>query len=118
MAATSGRFSFWAWATAFPVRAPATPALLGMGFAPLSFYVAFGNKEALFLRVVETYQTTQAESLAAALARPTTREVVARLLDGFTHPPTLCSAPSDRVDAIGPLTLTTQATVPVRCKAG
>lgn len=54
-----------------------------MGIAPPSFYAAFGNKEALFLRVVEAYQKTQAELLVDALGQPTTREVVARLLEGF-----------------------------------
>jgi len=54
-----------------------------MGIAPPSFYAAFGNKEALFLRVVEAYQKTQAELLVDALAQPTAREVMARLLEGF-----------------------------------
>jgi AcrR family transcriptional regulator len=56
-----------------------------MGITPPSFYFAFGNKEALFLRVVEAYQEVQAGILADALLQPTSREVVARLLDGFAH---------------------------------
>ncbi len=54
-----------------------------MGITAPSFYFAFGNKEGLFLRVVEAYQETLAEIVADALGRPTAREVVARLLDGF-----------------------------------
>ena len=49
-----------------------------------SFYFAFGSKEALFRRIVDSYQALQAKIIADALNQKDTKEVVARLLNGMT----------------------------------
>lgn len=49
-----------------------------MGINPPSLYAAFGNKEALFLRVLERYGECQEAALTHALSAPTAREVVER----------------------------------------
>lgn len=53
-----------------------------MGINVPSLYAAFGNKEALFQRVVDRYIQTAASYLPRALSAPTAREVVQRLLAG------------------------------------
>src|SRR5437870_13127396 len=47
-----------------------------------SLYAAFGNKEALFRQVVDRYESGPARYAREALALPTAREVVGRLLEG------------------------------------
>ena len=54
-----------------------------MGIATPSFYFAFENKEALFQRIVESYQKTQAKIVEDALSQKTTKAVVEKLLGGF-----------------------------------
>ncbi len=53
-----------------------------MGINVPSLYAAFGNKEALFQRVVDRYIQTAASYLPRALAAPTAREAVQRLMAG------------------------------------
>jgi len=50
-----------------------------MGVTRPSLYSAFGNKEALFRRVLDRYGATVASFTADALAEPTARAVVARM---------------------------------------
>lgn len=47
-----------------------------------SLYAAFGNKEDLFRKVVDRYDSGPAAYTREALERPTAREVVERLLEG------------------------------------
>jgi AcrR family transcriptional regulator len=47
-----------------------------------SMYAAFGNKEDLFRKVVDRYDSGPAGYAREALERPTAREVVERLLEG------------------------------------
>ena len=47
-----------------------------------SLYAAFGNKEDLFRKVVDRYDSGPAAYTREALERPTARQVVQRLLDG------------------------------------
>jgi AcrR family transcriptional regulator len=53
-----------------------------MGINPPSLYAAFGNKESLFLRVLERYAEGPAAYVMQALAAPTAREVAKRRLHG------------------------------------
>ena len=52
-----------------------------MGINPPSLYAAFGNKEALFLAVIQRYAEGPGGYLTDALEAPTAREVVARMLN-------------------------------------
>ncbi|MEV0645080.1 TetR/AcrR family transcriptional regulator [Phytomonospora sp. NPDC050363] len=65
-----------------------------MGIRPPSLYAAFGDKRALFGEVVAGYQDVNRVRFEEAMAEPTAREAVARLLstlaDDYTdpaHPP-------------------------------
>lgn len=51
-----------------------------MGINPPSLYAAFGNKEGLFLCVVEAYSDRVAASMTKALDRPTAHESLEALL--------------------------------------
>jgi len=55
-----------------------------------SLYAAFGNKEDLFRKVVDRYDSGPARYTREALEQPTARKVVERLLEGsidlLTHP--------------------------------
>ena len=53
-----------------------------MGITRPSLYAAFGNKEALFKRALDLYETEKLAYVAAALAAPTARGVAQRMLEG------------------------------------
>lgn len=53
-----------------------------MGINPPSLYGTFGNKEELFVRVLEKYAVGPASYVLAALAAPSSREVARRRLLG------------------------------------
>lgn len=53
-----------------------------IGIKPPSLYAAFGNKESLFLKVLERYGEGPASYVTQALEAPTAREVAARRLYG------------------------------------
>ena len=53
-----------------------------MGITRPSLYAAFGNKEALFKRALDLYETEKLAYVRRALDAPTARRVVQRLLDG------------------------------------
>jgi len=53
-----------------------------MGITRPSLYAAFGNKEALFKRALDLYETEKLAYVRRALDAPTARGVVQRLLDG------------------------------------
>ena len=53
-----------------------------MGINRPSLYAAFGNKEALFHKALERYETGPAAYVHAAIAKPTARAVVEALVNG------------------------------------
>ena len=53
-----------------------------MGITRPSLYAAFGNKEALFHKALDLYEREKLAYVGEALAAPTSREVVERLLRG------------------------------------
>jgi AcrR family transcriptional regulator len=53
-----------------------------MGINPPSLYAAFGDKQTLFDEVVERYQSDPTSFISAALAEPTARRAIERLLHG------------------------------------
>lgn len=53
-----------------------------MGIAPPSLYAAFGNKEGLFRKVLERYVAVRTKFWDEALAAPTARGMIERLLHG------------------------------------
>jgi AcrR family transcriptional regulator len=52
------------------------------GVSRPSLYAAFGNKEALFLKVLDRYRESPASYLKSALEMPTARQVFEELLNG------------------------------------
>ena len=54
-----------------------------MGINRPSLYAAFGNKEQLFRKALERYQTGPMSFLAEALRQPTARAVVEAIYSGF-----------------------------------
>jgi len=60
-----------------------TDLLEATGLTKSSLYKAFGNKEALFWRVVERYHRDYLDFRHGALAEPTPRRIAERLLDGI-----------------------------------
>ncbi|WP_322102113.1 TetR/AcrR family transcriptional regulator [Paraburkholderia sp. J41] len=52
------------------------------GVARPGLYAAFGNKEALFLKAVDLYESRYLGFMSDALAEPTSRKVVERILQG------------------------------------
>ena len=53
-----------------------------MGITRPSLYAAFGNKEELFKRTLDLYETEKLAYVGGALAAPTARGVAQRLLEG------------------------------------
>jgi AcrR family transcriptional regulator len=53
-----------------------------MGITRPSLYAAFGNKEALFKRALDLYESEKLAYVGAALSAPTARAVVQRMLEG------------------------------------
>jgi AcrR family transcriptional regulator len=52
-----------------------------MGVNPPSLYAAFGNKEKLFKKALDRYETRRDEIFEEAFAAPTAREAIQRLLE-------------------------------------
>src|SRR5256714_12395397 len=62
------------------------PALTrAMGINRPSLYAAFGNKEQLFRKALDRYQTGPMSFLTAALRKPTARAVVEAIFSGFVR---------------------------------
>jgi AcrR family transcriptional regulator len=53
-----------------------------MGITRPSLYAAFGNKEALFCKALDLYESEKLDYVRAAMDAPTAREVAERLLRG------------------------------------
>src|SRR5262249_13610981 len=56
-----------------------------MGINRPSLYAAFGNKEQLFQKALERYQTGPQSFVGEALKRPTAREVAEAIFSGFVR---------------------------------
>ena len=56
-----------------------------MGITKTSMYAAFGNKEQLFRKALDRYQTGPMSFLAEALRKPTARAVVETIFSGFVR---------------------------------
>ena len=54
-----------------------------MGINRPSLYAAFGNKEQLFRKALDRYQTGPQSFLSEALTKPTARDVVEAIFSGF-----------------------------------
>ncbi|WP_229430145.1 TetR/AcrR family transcriptional regulator [Pseudoduganella umbonata] len=74
-----------------------------MGMNRPSLYAVFGNKEALFRRAVERYQSTRLDFCDAALEAATSREVVERLLRGSADVQTCPDSPHGCLGTSGAL---------------
>src|ERR1700688_4602574 len=58
-----------------------------MGINRPSLYAAFGNKEQLFRKALDRYQTGPMSFLTEALLKPTARAVVEAIFSGFVRMP-------------------------------
>jgi len=56
-----------------------------MGINRPSLYAAFGNKEQLFRKALDRYQTGPMSFLTEALGKPTARAVVEAIFSGFVR---------------------------------
>ena len=74
-----------------------------MGIAKPSLYATFGNKEELFRKALDSYQSTCMAFFDAALAEPTARQAVERLLFGFADVQTDCAHPPGCLETNGAL---------------
>lgn len=84
-----------------------------MGITRPSLYAAFGNKEELFRKALDSYQATCMIFADAALAEPTARQVVERMLYGFADAQTDCEHPPGCLDTNGAL-VCSEAAEPIR----
>ncbi|QGQ98768.1 TetR/AcrR family transcriptional regulator [Paenibacillus psychroresistens] len=64
-----------------------------MGINPPSLYAAFGNKEELFIKILDRYAEGPAIYMREAFAKPTVREVVEGLLYGAAEATTNPATP-------------------------
>ena len=64
-----------------------------MGITRPSLYAAFGNKESLFRKALDLYDSEKLDYMRAALAEPTARAVAERLLRGALDAQTGASEP-------------------------
>ena len=74
-----------------------------MGMNRPSLYAVFGNKEGLFRRAVQRYQSTRLDFCDAALDAATSREVVERLLRGSADVQTCPDSPHGCLGTSGAL---------------
>jgi AcrR family transcriptional regulator len=74
-----------------------------MGMNRPSLYAVFGDKEGLFRRALERYQSTRMDYCDAALDAPTAREAVERLLRGSADAQTRPDSPHGCLNTCGAL---------------
>ena len=74
-----------------------------MGIAKPSLYATFGNKEELFRKALDSYQSTCMAFFEGAMAQPTARGVVEHLLFGFADVQTDCANPPGCLETNGAL---------------
>ncbi len=80
-----------------------------MGIGRPSLYAAFGNKEALFRRALDLYETEKLGYMSQALSAPTSREVAARLLGGALDSQTSACEPRGCLGVIGSMACGSEA---------
>jgi AcrR family transcriptional regulator len=64
-----------------------------MGITKPSLYAAFGNKEALFHKALDLYETEKLEYTRVALEQPTARAVAEYIMRGALEAQTSCTEP-------------------------
>jgi AcrR family transcriptional regulator len=79
-----------------------------MGITKPSLYACFGNKEALFRKALDLYERDKLAYISTALAAPSVRAVVERLLNGALS--THCGG-SDPHGCLGVISMTAGTTV-------
>jgi AcrR family transcriptional regulator len=84
-----------------------------MGINRPSLYAAFGNKEALFHKALDHYEATYMGFIPAALAAPTAREAIERLLYGYADLQTGAEHPPGGLETNGALACS-EAAAPIR----
>ena len=80
-----------------------------MGIGRPSLYAAFGNKEALFRRALDLYETEKLGYMSQALSAPTSREVATRLLGGALECQTSSCEPRGCLGVIGSMACGSEA---------
>ncbi len=83
--------------------------IAAMGINPPSFYAAFGSKEQLFRRVIETYSAAGTAVVKDALAQPTAFKAIERLLRNTADAQTDPSRPPGCLFVQGALTCSDKA---------
>ncbi|TLU74085.1 TetR/AcrR family transcriptional regulator [Lichenicoccus roseus] len=84
-----------------------------MGITRPSLYATYGNKEALFRRALDSYQSTCMTFFADALSRPTARMVAERILFGWADAQTDPAHPAGCLGTNGALACS-NAAEPIR----
>jgi AcrR family transcriptional regulator len=82
-----------------------------MGISRKSMYAAFGNKEALFLRVLQRYEEGPGAYVVDALRAPTARGVAEEFLSGVVRAATRVEGPAGCLDVQGALAVGTNGQV-------
>lgn len=80
-----------------------------MGITKPSLYAAFGNKEALFKRALDLYESEKLAYIGEALAAPTARGVAERLLRGALAMQSSTGDPKGCLNVIGALACSPEA---------
>ena len=89
-----------------------------MGITRPSLYAAFGNKEALFKRALDLYETEKLAYVGAALAAPTARGVAQRMLEGtITNITSECPGCLGVIASVGCSSVDSPIREDVRCRA-
>lgn len=84
-----------------------------MGITRPSLYATFGNKEELFRKALDRYQSTCMAFVGSALREPTARDVARRILYGYADAQTDCSHPPGCLETNGAL-VCSEASEPIR----
>lgn len=82
-----------------------------MGISRKSMYAAFGNKEALFLKVLQRYEEGPGAYVVDALRAPTARAVATEFLSGVVRAATRSDGPGGCFDVQGALATGTSGRV-------
>jgi AcrR family transcriptional regulator len=80
-----------------------------MGIGRPSLYAAFGNKEALYRRALDLYESEKLGYMSQALAAPTSRGVAERLLTGALDSQTSSCGPRGCLGVIGSMACGSEA---------
>ena len=80
-----------------------------MGITRPSLYATYGNKEELFRKALDLYDSTYMGFATEALEAPTSREVAARIMSGFVRLATNANHPRGCMGTSGALACSTAA---------